>query len=49
MVLDRREFIRNSTLAGLGVALLPNLSYGSPLKKTLNVGFIGMGLRRGRT
>ncbi|MDA3904762.1 MAG: Gfo/Idh/MocA family oxidoreductase [Bacteroidales bacterium] len=45
MVLDRREFIRNSTLAGLGVAFFPNQSFGSSIKQKLSIGFIGMGLR----
>lgn len=45
MTLDRREFIRNSTMAGLGMAFLPNLSFGNSLKRTLNIGFIGVGLR----
>jgi predicted dehydrogenase len=32
-------------MAGLGVAFLPNLSFGNSLKRTLNIGFIGVGLR----
>lgn len=45
MVLDRREFIRNSALAGLGVAFMPEMGFANPLKTTLNIGFIGLGLR----
>jgi len=45
MAIDRREFIRNSTMAGLGLAFLPNLAFGSNSKQVLNVGFIGLGLR----
>ncbi len=45
MAIDRREFIRNSSIAGLGLAFLPKLSYGNQPKQTLNIGFIGMGLR----
>lgn len=45
MGLDRREFIRTSGLVGLGAAILPNLAFANPLKKTLNLGFIGVGLR----
>jgi predicted dehydrogenase len=45
MTLQRREFIRNSALAGLGLAFLPQVGFGQPIKKTLKMGFIGLGLR----
>ncbi len=45
MVLDRRAFIRNSAMAGLGAAFLPNLAFGNNSKQVLNIGFIGLGLR----
>ena len=45
MVLDRRNFIRNTSLAGLGIALLPNMAFANTAKKILNIGFIGLGLR----
>ena len=45
MALDRREFIRNSTIAGLGLAFLPKIGFANSVKQTLNIGFIGMGLR----
>lgn len=40
MVLDRREFIRNSAMAGLGLTFLPNLSFGNSSKQILNLAFI---------
>ncbi len=47
MTIDRREFIRNSSLAGLGVAFLPKFGFAYPQseKEILNIGFIGLGLR----
>lgn len=45
MVLDRRKFIRNSAIAGLGLTFLPNLSFGNTSKQILNLAFIGVGLR----
>ena len=45
MALDRREFIRNSTIAGLGLAFLPKIGFANSVKQTLNIGFIGLGLR----
>lgn len=45
MVLDRRKFIRNSAMAGLGLTFLPNLSFGNTSKQILNLAFIGVGLR----
>ncbi len=45
MTLQRREFIRNSALAGLSLAFLPQLGFSQPIKKILKMGFIGLGLR----
>ncbi len=45
---SRRDFVKKGALATAGVALLPNLTFGSALseaKETLNVGLIGVGLR----
>lgn len=44
----RRNFIKNTALAGTGMAILPNLTFGIPkygMKEKLNVGMIGVGLR----
>lgn len=45
MVLDRRDFIRNAGLAGLGLSFFPNLGFASSGKREINIGFIGLGLR----
>lgn len=47
MTIDRREFIRNSSIAGLGLAFLPKIGFAYPQseKQILNIGFIGLGLR----
>lgn len=47
-MITRRTFVKNTALAGVGAAALPNLMFGnmgSDKKKILNVGFIGVGLR----
>lgn len=44
----RRDFIKKTTLAGAGMATLPNLAFGiskTGMKSKLNVGMIGVGLR----
>ena len=44
----RRNFIKKSTIAGAGVAMLPNLTFGitaNNKKEKLKVGMIGVGLR----
>ncbi|MBN2236633.1 MAG: Gfo/Idh/MocA family oxidoreductase [Bacteroidales bacterium] len=45
MTIDRRQFLRNSAIAGLGLTFFPELSFGNPLKQKLNLAFIGCGLR----
>lgn len=45
MTIDRREFIRNISLAGLGLTIFPNFGFSNTLKSKINIGFIGMGLR----
>ena len=48
--LNRREFLQNSMMASAGLAIpstqnLPNLVKKENLKSSLNIGFIGVGLR----
>lgn len=46
---SRRNFIKTSTLTGLGLAMSPMLTYGNPLKEEkVRIGFIGVG-GRGRS
>lgn len=45
MTINRRAFIRNSAVAGIGVSLFPSFSFAATSKQVLNIGFIGMGLR----
>ena len=47
---SRREFIKKTSIAGLGISLTPTLSYGKSFTKSnstqkLKVGLIGVGLR----
>lgn len=43
---SRRTFIKTSAAAGTGLAFMPGIAFGHPLKKdTLKVGLIGVGLR----
>lgn len=45
---SRRKFVKQTALAGAGLSLLPNLSFGGILGKTdqkLKLAFIGVGLR----
>ena len=45
---SRRQFVKKTALAGAGLSLLPNLSYGSGFKSSeqkLKLAFIGVGLR----
>ncbi|MGJ5641121.1 Gfo/Idh/MocA family protein [Formosa sp. S-31] len=45
---SRRNFVKKTALAGAGISLLPNLSFGGILDtadKKLRIGFIGVGLR----
>lgn len=42
---SRREFVKKTTLLGTGLALAPNVTFGSVKKEKLNVGLIGVGLR----
>ncbi len=45
---SRRNFIRNTAIAGAGLSMLPNMTtamYTSNSKEELNVGLIGVGLR----
>ncbi|MFT6126328.1 Gfo/Idh/MocA family oxidoreductase [Candidatus Marifrigoribacter sp. Uisw_064] len=45
---SRRDFVKQSAIIGTGIALAPQLTFGSNLnssKEKLNVGFIGVGLR----
>ena len=44
---NRRDFVKQSALAGAGIALAPSLSFGMghTAKDTLNIAFIGVGLR----
>ncbi len=45
---SRRDFIKKTAIAGTGIAILPNLSFGITSGKTkdkLRVGMIGVGLR----
>ena len=52
--LDRRNFLKSATLASAGAALVPGILKGEPseksspknvLKNTVNLAFIGVGLR----
>ena len=45
---SRRQFVKKTALAGAGLSILPNLSYGSVLnasEQKLKLAFIGVGLR----
>ena len=42
---NRRNFLKNSALAGLGGAIAPNLTLASPAKLKARIGLIGVGLR----
>ena len=45
---SRRHFIKNSAIAGIGISLYPDLSFGTNQLKNaekLNIGLIGLGLR----
>ena len=44
---SRRDFIKTTTIAGAGLALAPNLTFGmsGSANETLNIGLIGVGLR----
>ena len=45
---SRRDFIKKTAIVGAGIALAPNVSFGSntsPTIEKLNVAFIGVGLR----
>ena len=44
---SRRNFIKKTTVAGAGIAMMPSLSFGATWSKNdkLNVGLIGVGLR----
>jgi len=45
---SRRQFVKKTALAGAGLSILPNLSYGSVFKSSeqkLKLAFIGVGLR----
>ncbi|MDY7395004.1 twin-arginine translocation signal domain-containing protein, partial [Aureibaculum sp. 2210JD6-5] len=43
---SRRNFIKKSAIAGAGISLIPNLTFGiSNMKDKLKVGMIGVGLR----
>ena len=45
---SRRDFIKKTAIVGAGIALAPNVSFGSntsPTREKLNVAFIGVGLR----
>ena len=45
---SRRNFIKKSTIAGAGIAMVPNLTFGisnSIKGEKLKVGMIGVGLR----
>ena len=46
MGIDRRNFIKTTTIAGAGLAIAPNLAFGKgPSDTKLRLGFIGVGLR----
>ena len=43
---SRRNFVKQTAALGAGIALAPQLTFGSSsIKKTLNIGLIGVGLR----
>ncbi|WP_299767401.1 Gfo/Idh/MocA family oxidoreductase [uncultured Dokdonia sp.] len=44
---SRRDFVKKTALVGAGIALAPNIAYSAsdPLKETLGVALIGVGLR----
>ena len=45
-LINRRDFIKTSALAGAAAAILPHTLLSSPvLNKNINLGFIGTGLR----
>ena len=45
----RRDFIKTSTIAGLGLAVTPMMSFGKAMKEEkVRIGFIGVG-GRGRS
>jgi len=43
--INRRDFIKKSTLAGIGVAMAPAISFGKSLNSKARIGLIGVGLR----
>ena len=45
---SRRKFIKQTSLIGAGLSILPSMPFASPVRisgKKLRVGFIGVGLR----
>ena len=43
--INRRDFIKKSTIAGIGVAMAPAISFGKSLNSKARIGLIGVGLR----
>ena len=43
--IKRRNFLKKSTLAGLGAAIVPNLTLAGPAGSKARIGLIGVGLR----
>jgi len=43
--IDRKEFLKKTTVFGLGAALYPKIKSIPKIKNNLNIGFIGTGLR----
>ncbi len=43
--INRRDFIKKSTIASLGMAIAPAVPFGSLLKSKARIGLIGVGLR----
>ncbi|TDI88597.1 MAG: twin-arginine translocation signal domain-containing protein, partial [Caldithrix sp.] len=42
--INRRDFIKKSTIASLGMAIAPAVPFGSLLKSKARIGLIGVGL-----
>ena len=46
MSFDRRDFIKTTTIAGMGIAVAPGITFGNTKPESkLRLGFIGIGLR----
>ncbi|MFQ5640169.1 MAG: Gfo/Idh/MocA family protein [bacterium] len=43
--ITRRDFIKKGTIASLGVAMAPNVTFAQPVRSKVKIGLIGVGLR----